>query len=104
MPRTANEAVNRILLIVLRRFYNKKIIVLQATEGWYSVSTTCENSGQYAGFRYRLRNDNSINLLFDRNGIIAGIQALVSITKFKLNVEWKMNWEALINSCHMMKL
>lgn len=56
MPRTANDA---------------------ATAGWYSVSTSCENAGQYAGFRYRLRNDNSINLLFDRNGIIAGIQALL---------------------------
>jgi len=56
MPRTANEAT---------------------TGGWQSVSSTCTNLGQYAGYRYRLQNDNSINLLFDRNGIIAGIQALL---------------------------
>lgn len=56
MPRTANEA---------------------STEGWHTISTTCTNSGLYAGYRYKLRNDNSINLLFDRNGIIAGIQALL---------------------------
>ncbi|KAJ6646275.1 hypothetical protein Bhyg_01486 [Pseudolycoriella hygida] len=56
MPRTANEA---------------------GTEGWQPISTTCTNSGQYAGYRYKLRNENSVNLLFDRNGIIAGIQALL---------------------------
>jgi len=56
MPRTASEA---------------------GGEGWHSISTTCTNFGQFAGFRYKLRDDKSINLLFDINGIIAGIQALL---------------------------
>ncbi len=56
---------------------------MQAAEGWQTVSTSCTNSGLYAGYRYRLREDNSINLLFDTNGIIAGIQALVNCGNIK---------------------
>jgi len=56
MPRTAIDAVE---------------------QGWESISTTCANFGNYAGFRYKLPTDDNINLLFDRNGIIAGIQALL---------------------------
>lgn len=46
-------------------------------QGWTSVSTTCENDGKFSGFRYKL-NDDAIYLLFDKNGVIAGIQALVN--------------------------
>jgi len=56
MPRTARDA---------------------ATEGWHSISSACTNLGQFSGYRYKLENDNSINLIFDINGIIAGIQALL---------------------------
>jgi charged multivesicular body protein 7 len=46
-------------------------------EGWLPVGGGCENGGRFAGHRYRLGNDTSLNLLFDKNGIIAGIQALL---------------------------
>jgi hypothetical protein len=45
--------------------------------GWGSVSTDCDNEGQYLGFRYIIPGDNSLALIYDVNGIIAGLQMLV---------------------------
>lgn len=76
-----------------RFFLNKFFLCTQTTEGWQSVSTSCANSGRYAGFRYRLGEDNSINLLFDKNGIIAGIQALVSLNEnANIEVEFQLGF------------
>lgn len=88
MPRTADEAVNTILLNCIEEVFLIKSF--QATEGWQTISTTCTNFGQYAGYRYKLRDDNSINLLFDRNGIIAGIQALVSNNKTQIKFDFNL--------------
>ncbi|OXA47255.1 hypothetical protein Fcan01_18035 [Folsomia candida] len=43
-------------------------------DGMVNISPECTNGGKYFGFRYKTRNVDGIYLLFDRNGIIAGIQ------------------------------
>jgi len=59
MPRTSNDA--RIL-------------------NWTQINTECLSSGDhssFAGFRYEHPADDGVVLIFDVNGIIAGIQARV---------------------------
>jgi hypothetical protein len=51
-------------------------------EGWTKINTVCESAGDgnsFAGFRYENPEDEGVVLIFDVNGIIAGIQARVSI-------------------------
>lgn len=48
---------------------------------WVPTSSTqddCANGGLFNGIQYVKENDFSVGLLFDKNGIIAGIQMLVS--------------------------
>jgi hypothetical protein len=48
-------------------------------KGWRSISAKdCTNGGKFFGNRYVLGDDIAMALLFDRNGIIAGIQVNVS--------------------------
>lgn len=49
---------------------------------WTALSdfSDCTNGGKYNGHRYVLGSDNSISLLFDRQGQIAGIQMNVNAT------------------------
>ncbi|OXA63670.1 uncharacterized protein LOC110863034 [Folsomia candida] len=42
--------------------------------GMVNTSPECINGGKYFGFRYKNRNSDGIYLLFDKNGVIAGIQ------------------------------
>jgi hypothetical protein len=47
-------------------------------EGWTKINTVCESAGDgnsFAGFRYENPEDEGVVLIFDVNGIIAGIQA-----------------------------
>lgn len=54
-----------------------RVVTDAVDQGWVGVSSTCENNGTYSGYRYKQPNNQTdINLIFDRNGIIAGIQAL----------------------------
>jgi len=43
---------------------------------WELVSTDCSNDGKFNGFQYIVPGDVSAALLFDVNGVIAGVQAL----------------------------
>lgn len=45
---------------------------------WENLSKTCTNDNNFYGFRYIFKNDPGITLLYDSNGIIAGIQMNVS--------------------------
>lgn len=47
--------------------------------GMVNTSPECINGGKYFGFRYKNRNSDGIYLLFDKNGVIAGIQMSVRI-------------------------
>jgi charged multivesicular body protein 7 len=42
--------------------------------GWEKLSQTCTNDNNFYGFRYMLNNDPGVTLLYDVNGVIAGIQ------------------------------
>lgn len=62
LPRSINEVTSR-------------------NEGWAPVSSTqddCSNGGLFNGIQYVKQDNYSVALLFDKNGIIAGIQMLVS--------------------------
>jgi len=69
MPRTAIDAV---------------------AEGWIPVSTSCENNGAYSGFRYTKPNETAIYMMYDKNGIISGMQALVIIYFCKVPYDIKI--------------
>lgn len=49
------------------------------TLGWAPVTTgnDCQNGGEYLGFRYIMPGDNSLGLIYDVNGVIAGLQMMV---------------------------
>ena len=57
-------------------------------DGWHSVSNKdCQNGGKYFGNRYIKGDDVSVALLFDTNGIIAGIQMNVGqYVKYKIGL------------------
>ena len=57
MPLTSNDAVSA---------------------GWKNVSSSCFN-GKFSGYRFILGDDTSINLLYNVNGVISGIQLNVNI-------------------------
>jgi len=46
-------------------------------ENWERKSVDCENEGMFSGIRYKPSGDEYINVLMDKNGIIAGVQALI---------------------------
>jgi hypothetical protein len=55
---------------------------------WVPVSSTqndCSNGGLFNGIQYVRENDYSVALLFDKNGIIAGIQMLINQTVVRTN-------------------
>ncbi|OXA37089.1 uncharacterized protein LOC110862695 [Folsomia candida] len=59
-------------------------------QNWISASTTCENDGKFAGFRYinaadPTKLDTTTSPLFDKNGIIAGIQMNIKVSEAKAN-------------------
>ncbi|OXA51100.1 uncharacterized protein LOC110853358 [Folsomia candida] len=49
------------------------------TLGWAPVTTgnDCQNGGEYLGFRYIMPGDNSLGLIYDVNGVIAGLQMML---------------------------
>jgi len=55
-----------------------RIVTQAVTEGWRSISPNCENNGTVSGYRYKLPAEDNIHVLFDKNGVIAGVQALLS--------------------------
>ena len=61
-------------------FRQKPKLEREAVElGWRPVTPTgdCSNGGQYYGFRYIEPEEDSLVLIFDVNGVIAGMQMLV---------------------------
>jgi charged multivesicular body protein 7 len=50
---------------------------LTNSENWVQVGNDCSNGGLFNGFQYVKQDDYSVALLFDVNGIIAGIQMLI---------------------------
>lgn len=50
---------------------------LFSTENWASTGNDCSNGGKFSGNQYVKNNDYSVGLLYDVNGVIAGIQMLI---------------------------
>jgi len=58
-----------------RTFVHMPLTTEEAVDGgWEKLSTNCTNDNKFNGFRYMLGEDPGITLLYDENGIIAGIQ------------------------------
>lgn len=55
------------------------------SQNWTRTSTECENNGTFNGFQHVVPGDYSTALLFDVNGVIAGIQILVCLYDFPSN-------------------
>jgi len=71
MPRTVGEATKGPSLLHPLK------------EAWEKVSTDCFNGGAFNGFRYLQKGKTDVALLFDVNGVIAGIQMLLKKSDFK---------------------
>jgi len=54
-------------------------------EDWALVSESCDNNGQFNGMQYIVPGDVSAALLYDVNGVIAGIQALFDKSEIQAN-------------------
>jgi len=50
---------------------------LFTSENWTSTGNDCSNGGKFSGNQYVKNNDYSVGLLYDVNGVIAGIQMLI---------------------------
>jgi charged multivesicular body protein 7 len=51
---------------------------LFVSQNWTMTSTNCSNNGSFNGFQAVIPGDYSAGLLFDSNGIVAGIQMLLN--------------------------
>jgi len=63
-------------------------------QGWVSISADCANNGAFNGNQYMVPGDYSAVLLFDVNGVIAGIQQLLNKTAI-LGPDNNVNYPAL---------
>jgi charged multivesicular body protein 7 len=62
---------------------------------WKLVSSECTNGGRFNGFQYIVPGDISVGLLFDINGVIAGIQALFNKATLESQPGNTVNYPAL---------
>jgi hypothetical protein len=68
------------------KYYDTMPLTTQEAEaaGWEKVSSSCLNDGKFAGFRYIL-GDTSMNLIFNVNGAISGIQMNPKVSEITAN-------------------
>ena len=58
-----------------------KTVVDAEDSGWVKINSECVSGGNgntFAGYRYENPDDDGVVVLFDVNGVVAGIQARVS--------------------------
>lgn len=73
--------LNPLHLFTAPKYWFNKIPLTETAalkEKWTRLNgSDCRNNGRYAGVRYLPATEKSIAALYDSNGVIAGIQALV---------------------------
>ena len=64
--------------VTLDDFFIRMPRTVREAEGWSLVNSDClDGTGKFHGHRYAYPGDKSHTLIFDTNGIIAGVQTYV---------------------------